>query len=130
MLVFKIAALAVIAAILSVLLKKYRPELAMQIGIAAGLLILFAVIGEITGILEMISALAERFGLDSSYFSVIFKVIGITYIAQFAAQTCRDAGEGAIADKVELAARILILTLTLPIVTELLEMVGGLLGQG
>ena len=129
MLVFKIAALAVIAAILAVLLKKYRPEIALQVSIAAGLLILFAVIEQVTGIMESILGIAESFGLATSYLNIIFKVIGISYIAQFAAQTCRDAGEGAIAEKVELAAKILLLTLALPIVTELLQLVSSLISQ-
>lgn len=129
MLVFKIAALAVIAAILAVLLKRYRPEIALQVSIAAGLLILFAVIEQVTGIMESILGIAESFGLATSYLNIIFKVIGISYIAQFAAQTCRDAGEGAIAEKVELAAKILLLTLALPIVTELLQLVSSLISQ-
>ena len=129
MLVFKIAALAVIAAILAVLLKKYRPEIALQVSIAAGLLILFAVIEQVTGIMESILGIAESFGLATSYLNIIFKVIGISYIAQFAAQTCRDAGEGAIAEKVELAAKILLLTLALPIVMELLQLVSSLISQ-
>lgn len=129
MLVFKIAAFSVISAILAVLMKQYRPEISMQIGIVSGLLILLAVVEQITGIIGTITDIAAGFGLETAYLNIVFKVIGISYIAQFAAQTCKDAGENAIAAKVELAAKILMLTLALPIVTSLLETVGGLLQQ-
>jgi len=130
MLVFKIAAFAVISAIIAVMLRQYRPEIALQISIAAGLLILLAVMEQITGVLSTVSEIAHEYGIDESGLTTIFKVIGISYLAQFAADTCRDSGESALAGKVELAAKILILTLALPIIKILLESVNSLLLKG
>lgn len=124
---FKIGAMAIIAASLAALVRSYRPELGIQVGIAAGLLILLTVIGEITGIIAAIKETAASYGLDSGFLGVVFKVIGIAYVAQFAAQACRDSGEGAIAGKVELAARIVMLALALPTVMTLLKSVGGMI---
>ncbi|MPN52657.1 hypothetical protein SDC9_200319 [bioreactor metagenome] len=127
--IFKIGAMAIIAASLAALVRSYRPELGIQIGIAAGLLILLTAIGEITGLITVIEDMASSYGLDASFLGVIFKVIGIAYVAQFAAQACRDSGEGAIAGKVELAARVVMLALALPTVISLLDDISGMISM-
>lgn len=130
MLVFKIAAFAVITALLAVMLRQYRPEIALLASLASGLLIVLAVVEQVTGILHSISEIAEDVGIDRAALSVIFKVVGISYLAGFAADTCRDAGESALAGKVELAAKILLLSLTLPLIKEVLGSVSSLLPKG
>lgn len=125
--IFKLSALALIAATLAVIVRGTRPEISLQIGIAAGLLILLAVVEQLTGIVTEILSAAERYGLQRQYLGAVFKVIGIAYVAQFAAQACRDCGEGGIAAKVELSARIIMLAITLPIVLSLLDTVSALL---
>ena len=130
MLVFKVAAFSVIAAIIALMVKQYRPDIAIQVSIAAGLLILITVMEQVTGILSWLSDLAAEANVDIRNVNTIFKVIGISYIAQFAAQTCRDSGETSLAGKVELSAKIIMLSLALPIIKELLFVVRGLLWQG
>lgn len=125
--IFKLSAMAVIAAALSVLLKGMRPELAMQIGIAAGLLILLSVLELLTGIIQDILSAAEAYGLRQDSIGAAIKVIGIAYVAQFAAQSCRDCGETAIAAKVELGARVIMLALAMPVVISLLDTIHLLL---
>ena len=76
--------------------------------------ILVAVVGNIAEIKGVVDEMLAGYGLDALQVKVIFKVIGIAYIAQFAADACRDAGEGAIASKVELAGRVLIVATAMP----------------
>ncbi|OQB25207.1 MAG: Stage III sporulation protein AC/AD protein family protein [Firmicutes bacterium ADurb.Bin182] len=130
MFVFKTIALAIIATVFCVLIKSYKPEMALQISIAAGILIILSAIEQITGISKAISKMAEEYGINITYITVILKAIGIAYLTQFAAQICKDAGETAIAGKVELIGRVLILAMALPLVTVLLKMIQSIVGTG
>ena len=127
MTIFRLVGTAVIAVAALVAVRAYKPELALPVSIAAGLTILAAVLGSVTGIRSFIEGSVSGYGLDHEYVKIILKVLGIAYLAQFAAQLCRDSGEGAVASKVEFAGRILIITASLPAVSAVLELVGSLM---
>jgi stage III sporulation protein AD len=84
---------------------------------------LLLLIGEIRGIVIFIQRIAVRANVDFMYLSTILKVIGIAYIAEFGSQICKDAGENAIASKIELGGKLIILVLTIPILTALMEVI-------
>ena len=92
-----------------------------------GVVVLLSVIGELTGVVDTLRALAEQYGVDTSYLGVLLKIIGIAYIAQFGVQLCKDAGESAAAAKVELGGRILILSAALPAAVGMLSVTAELL---
>ncbi len=129
MAVFKIVGTAFVAVSAALVLRAYRPELGLQVSIAAGVLILILILDELTALSGFISELLARFSIDPKYLNVMLKVIGVAYLAQFAADLCRDAGEAAVAGKVELAGRVMILALCLPVLWAILELVGGLLSS-
>jgi len=121
-------ALAIITAILAVFLKESRmPALAVVITLVAGIIILVALIPKLVQAVEVFSQLADRVNLNSMYLSTILKIIAITYIAEFGGQICRDAGQGALATKVELAAKVVIMMLAIPIMAAILDAVVKLL---
>lgn len=119
--IFQIVGLALIAAVLSVLLKNQRPEIALQISIVAGVIIFLMMISKISAVVTVLESLAEKVNIDVVYLSTILKIIGIAYITTFGAEVCRDAGESAIASKVEFAGKILIMILAVPILMAVLE---------
>jgi stage III sporulation protein AD len=80
-------------------------------------------LAELTGLLRYT---AEQAGIGGGQFAIVQKVIGIAYLTQFGAQICADAGEGAIAAKIELAGKLLMMTAAAPVLTGLLELVMGL----
>ena len=129
MAVFKIVGIALMAVAASLVLRAYRPELGLQIAVAAGVLILMLTLGELIALSSFLSETLVRFQIDPGYLKVMLKVIGTAYLAQFAADLCRDAGESAVAGKVELAGRVLILALCLPVLMSILEMVGSILSN-
>ena len=129
MAVFKIVGIALMAVAASLVLRAYRPELGLQIAIAAGVLILMLTLDELIALSSFLSETLARFQIDPGYLKVMLKVIGTAYLAQFAADLCRDAGESAVAGKVELAGRVLILALCLPVLMSILEMVGSILSN-
>lgn len=125
--IFQIAAFTLLAASLVVLVRVHRPDMALQVSIVAGLILLLFILGRISGILENLTSFAQKYSIDTGYIGVLLKIIGIAYIAQFACEICRDAGESALASKVELGGRIMILSAALPAAISLLDMVAQLL---
>ena len=124
---FRVLSIAILGAALAVLVRPMRPEMAMLIAAATGLIVLLYAVGEATGVLETLRALGEAYGVESGYVGVLLKIIGIAYAAQFGAQICADAGESAIAGKVELCGRVLILAAALPAVAATLVSAAELL---
>lgn len=125
--IMQIVAIAVVALLLILVLRQEKPELALQISLAAGLLIIIFVIWKAVEILNVLERLAVRADLNMVFLGTLLKIIGIAYIAEFGTQVCRDAGESALAFKVELAGKVMILILAVPIITTILDTVSRLL---
>lgn len=121
--VLQLVGLGVIAAILALVLKQHKPEVGLFIAIAAGVIILLMVMGRIASIIEVLDDMARRANLDWIHLAVVLKAVGIAYITEFGAQVCKDAGENSIASKIELGGKIVILSLTLPILVGLIEVI-------
>lgn len=119
--IVQIVGLGVVAAVLAVTIRNNKPEMAMLLSIAAGLILFFMVLGKIGAVVELLKEMAGRASLNMVYLATVLKIVAIAYIADFGAQICRDAGEGAVASKIEFAAKILILVLAVPIVMALLQ---------
>ncbi|MEX2356545.1 MAG: stage III sporulation protein AD [Thermaerobacterales bacterium] len=119
--IFQVLAVALFGVLLLVLLRKERPEMAVLLSLVVGIVLLAAIIREIGALLDLITGMIARADLDMRYAGSLLRIIGIAYLAEFGAQICRDAGEGALAGKVELAGKIFILLLGIPIVLAVLE---------
>lgn len=113
--IFQIAGIGIVGAVLAVTLKHYKPPLAVAVGLATGIVLFFKIVGVIDDVMGRFSEIVAKSGLDNQYFFIVTKIIGTAYLSQFAAQLCRDSGEGAIAMKIELAGKIMILAMTMPI---------------
>jgi len=121
--IFQIVGIGIIATVLAIILRQQKPEFALQISIVTGLVIFLFVVTQLKHVVQSLSSLAGRINIDFMYFSTILKVIGIAYITEFGAQISRDAGETAIASKIELGGKILIMVLAMPILISLLDLI-------
>ena len=119
---------ALIAAIFAVTLKRYNQEYAVIISIIAGVVILLEILRNISPAVREITTLLSGVGLTQVFGLILFKTLGICFLAQFAADSCRDAGESALASKVELAGKISILVLSLPLFEDIAQTALGLIG--
>ncbi len=123
----RILGIGVVAAVLSILIKQHRPELAMAIPILGGIAIFLSVAPYLQGMVKMFESLAEQAGMQNQHLRLILKMIGIAYLCQFSAELCRDAGETSIAGKIELGGKLLILSLSMPIVYQFLGLVESII---
>lgn len=120
--IVQVVGICIIATIMILVIKGQRPEIAMQISIVTGIIILFAVSSRISLIIDLLSKLSGKMNIDSVFFATILKIIGIAYTAEFGAEVCKDAGESAIASKIELGGKIFIMVLAIPIISSLVEL--------
>ena len=123
-----IAGIAIVSAILAVMIKKYHQEYSIIISIAAGVIILFEIFSNISPAIRQINTLLSSAGLSAEYTVILFKSLGVCFLTQFAADSCRDAGESALASKVELAGKIAIVVLSLPLFEKIANTAVGLIG--
>lgn len=123
----QIVGLGLIATILILVIKEQKPIFSFLIATVTGLIIFLFLITKISEIISLLERLAVEGGINLIYLKTILKIIGIAYIAEFGAQITRDAGQGAIASKIELAGKILIMVLAIPIITVVIETVINLI---
>lgn len=117
------AGLAVCAAAMALILRRLRPEAATVLVIAAGTLIAVLILPQLAQIVTGVTDLARTGGVQDGYMSQLLKIGGISLLMDFAAQTCRDAGEDGLAMKTELAGRVMLISLTLPVMRTLMEQI-------
>ncbi len=121
--IFQIVSIGMIATIIILILKKQNPELATLVSIVVGILIFMFVIGKFSTNISEIMRMVNQSRLENVYVMTVFKVVGIAYIAEFASQICKDAGEDSIGKKIELAGKIIIMNLSIPILTALMDII-------
>ncbi len=121
--IIKIIGIAFIAVIIIVILKQYRPEFAIYASIIAGVLILTIASGTLSGIIDMINSISSKTSINSDFLMILLKITGIAILTEFAVSICKDAGESAIASKVDVGGKILIISLSIPIINALIDTV-------
>lgn len=119
--IIQIVGLGLVATILTLVIKEQKPIFAFMIALITGIIIFLFLIGKISEVIRILERMAVQANLNMIYLETILKIIGIAYIAEFGAQITRDAGQGAIASKIELAGKVLILVMAVPIITVIIE---------
>ena len=123
----KLLAFAVVSAILIVLLRQNRPEQGLLLSLLAAAILLLWLLEGVAPILEELQQLVTRFSFGAEKGQVLFKTLGICFLTQTAADVCRDAGEGSLAGKIELAGKLAVLLLCMPLFQSLLDIAAGLI---
>lgn len=123
----QIVGLGLIATFLALIVKEQKPSFAFMLVVFTGCVIFLYLIDQIYAIISMIEKIAASAGVNMKYVETILKIIGIAYIAEFGAQLTKDAGQGAIASKIELGGKILILVMAVPILTVIIETILGMI---
>ena len=123
----KIAIIAVMAVFLALPLKNSKPEFGTIIIICGCILILGCAVTKIGGIIDVVAGVKKYMGDEAVYLGILMKIIAITYISEFGAAICRDSGYSAIGNQVEFFGKIMILSVSMPIITTLLETISSIM---
>ncbi len=121
--IVKIIGVGITALIISVIIKQYKPEFAMYISIIAGIIILFLIIDKIYGIITLLTNLSRKTGMNAEYLTILLKITGIAILTEFAVSICKDSGESAIASKIDLGGKVIVISMSIPIISALLEII-------
>lgn len=119
--VMQAGVIAVIAAVLAVQLKGGKAEYAVYVCMAAGVILFSFIVDRLATFVGTVEELASYIDVSPGYFTIMLKMVGITYIAEFSSGICRDSGCQTLAGQIEIFAKLTILTLGLPVLTALLE---------
>jgi stage III sporulation protein AD len=117
----QVVGLALVTTILLLILRQERPVLAVLLSIVFSIIIFTVMMGKMASILNVMRELTRRAEVNYFFFATILKILGVAYLGEFAAAICQDAGEQAVAKKVEFASKIIIAVLALPIMIAILE---------
>jgi stage III sporulation protein AD len=128
--IISVVGVCIVATAVSILLKQYKPEFSMMVSLGCGVIVFFTVIFSLSPAFDTIQDLMQKVSLDSNYTKVLIKALGICYITQLASDTCKDSGQTAIASKVELAGKVAIILISLPLFTILVDTALNLINIG
>ncbi|MBQ4531414.1 MAG: stage III sporulation protein AD [Lachnospiraceae bacterium] len=126
--ILKIALIGIGATVLAVYCKGLKSEYAVMISMTACCVIMFYIVSKLLQIFEIFEYLQTILPLEKEYLSVLVKMIGITYIAEFTSNICKDGGYQAIASQIEIFGKISVLAVSMPIFSALLKLIQEMLG--
>lgn len=119
--IVKIIGVGLVALIIIVILKQYRPEFAMYVSLSAGVIIFALIFTKLSGIIEILKNLSSKASINNQFITLLIKITGIAILTEFAVSVCKDTGETAIANKVDLGGKVIIMSMSIPIMCSLLE---------
>lgn len=121
--IIKVLILGIILSVITVLLKQIKPEYSLICVIVGSIILIAYILSGISTIFDYFSVVVEKTGVDNAMFTTLLKIIGVGYLIEFTAGICVDSGNNSIADKVVLAGKILIFILSMPIITNLFNLI-------
>ena len=120
--IVKIIGIGMIALISIIIVRQYRPEFGLYISIMAGILIILISLQKMGEVVTLIQGISEKAGINGKFLSILLKITGIAILTEFAVSVCKDSGESAIASKIEMGSKVIIISMSIPIINSLLEL--------
>ena len=121
--ILKIIGIGLVALVIAIILMQYRPEFAIYVSMIAGVLILVLIMNKFTGIINLLKSISDKTYINQQFLGILLKITGIAIITEFAVSICSDAGEKAIASKIEIGSKVIIIAMSIPIISSLLELI-------
>lgn len=119
--IIKIIGIGLISLIVIIIIKQYRPEFAVYVSLIAGGLILVLVLDKMSGVINLLTNLANKTSINKDFIFLLIKITGIAFLTEFAVSICKDAGESAIATKIDMGGKVMIIAISIPIISSLLD---------
>jgi len=125
--VIKIIGVGITALVIIITIRQYKPEFTVYVSLIAGIIILFMIMDKLAGVINLLTGLTSKASVNTEFISILLKITGISILTEFAVSVCKDSGETAIASKIDLGGKIIIITMSIPIITSLLELLLNIL---
>jgi stage III sporulation protein AD len=122
----KVGMLGIVGVLMAVQFRQQKPEYGMLIGFGISILIFCYSLKQVEAVMQQFGVLRTYLGSAESYLSILVKVLGITYICEFSAGICKDAGFGAVADQIEILGKLSVIFAGLPVLFAVIEQIQGL----
>ena len=107
--IVKIIGIGLISLIAIIILKQYKPEFTIYISIIAGVLILALSMEKLSGIIDLLMSLSSKVSANNQFLIILLKITGIAFLTEFAVSICNDAGESAVASKIDLGGKVIVI---------------------
>lgn len=122
--IFRIIGIGIVGAVMVLMLKQSKSEMSILAGVATGIIILIIVISSLNDVILAFNKLVAKSGISQELFSGLLKIIGVGYVTEYSANICDDMGSPSIGKKLQLAGKLTIFLMALPIVTALIDIIG------
>ena len=121
--IIKIIGVGLTALVIIIIIKQYKPEFAVYVSLIAGAIILFMVMDKLGGVINLLTSLTKKTSVNSEFIMILLKITGISILTEFAVSICKDSGETAIASKIDLGGKVIIIAMSIPIISSLLALI-------
>ena len=121
--IIKIIGIGLISLIIIIIIRQYKPEFTLYVSLLAGALILLFLMDKMGGIIDLLTTLSNKTVINNEFLVLLIKITGIAFLTEFALSICKDAGESAIANKIDMGGKVIIVSMSIPIISSLLETV-------
>ena len=119
--IIKIIGIGLISLIIIIIVKQYRPEFVIYVSIIAGAIILMLIMDKVSSIINLLTALSNKTVVNNEFLTLLIKITGIAFLTEFSVSLCKDSGETAIANKIDIGGKVIIISMSIPIRASLLE---------
>lgn len=119
--IIKIIGVGFISLIIIIIIRQYKPEFTLYVSLLAGAIILLFLMDKISGIVDLLTSLSNKASINNEFLKLLIKITGIAFLTEFAVSICKDTGESAIANKVDMGGKVIIVSMSIPIISSLLD---------
>ena len=119
--IIKIIGIGLISLIIIIIVKQYRPVFVIYVSIIAGAIILMLIMDKVSSIINLLTALSNKTVVNNEFLTLLIKITGIAFLTEFSVSLCKDSGETAIANKIDIGGKVIIISMSIPIIASLLE---------
>ena len=121
--IVKIIGVGLISLIIIIIVRQYKPEFTLYVSLLVGAIILVFIMDKLDGIITLLTTLSNKTAINNEFLTLLIKITGIAFLTEFAVSICKDTGETAIANKVDMGGKVIIVSMSIPIISSLLETV-------
>ena len=125
--IVKIVCVGIITTIAYLLVKEVKSDFAIFIALSGSIIMIMLIVGQVSTVVGYFNEIVQRTGIDKTIYYTILKIIGVGYLTEFAANICTDSGVASVGNKIILGGKIVILCLSLPIITSLIDIIISIL---